>query len=108
MEEDAIYTIEDLGKALETFNAAYTGQHKANDTKQDFYCGITNDLEKRKSTHKVEKYAATIECDSFETSTAIEEALHDDGFDTGDQRGNGDDDSVFVYMYRQIPGVTQK
>lgn len=38
----------------------------------------------------------------------MEQALHDEGYDTGKTVGVGQQDSVNVYMYRKIPGVTKE
>lgn len=36
----------------------------------------------------------------------VEKLLHEKGYCTGKQLGNGNEDSVYVYMYRKINGVT--
>lgn len=108
MTGNGTYEIEDLKKALEVFNAAYKAAHQANDTKKSFYCGITHDLDERQKGHKNPNYVTTVKCDSFKTAKELEQMLHDNGFDTGEQVGNGTEKSVFVYMYRKIPQVTNE
>lgn len=34
--------------------------------------------------------------------------MHAEGFDTGKQLGNGQEDSIYVYVYKKIPGVTNE
>lgn len=72
----------------------------------NYYCGITNDLDRRRGEHKTPAYLYTCTCPSFEIARKLEQMLHDAGFDTGEQVGNGNEDSVNVYMYRKIPRVT--
>lgn len=74
--------------------------------KSDLYCGITNDLERRRKEHNVAQYIHTVKMDSFELAQEVEAIMHDAGFDTGKQLGNGQEDTVYVYLYRKIPGVT--
>ena len=45
---------------------------------------------------------------SFEEAKIVEKALHEKGYYTGKQLGNGDEDTVHVYMYKIIPGVTKE
>lgn len=66
-----------------------------------YYCGVTDDLDRRASEHNVSQFIATVKCDRFETACAIEEGLHNAGFDTGKQLGNGTENSIYVYMYRK-------
>ena len=72
-----------------------------------FYCGITNDLNRRDGEHNTKSLGA-IKCDSFDTAKKLEKMMHDEGFDTGKQLGNGQEDSIYVYVYKKIPGVTNE
>lgn len=74
--------------------------------KSDLYCGITNELERRRKEHNVMQYIQTVKMDSFELAQEVEAIMHDAGFDTGKQLGNGQENTVYVYLYRKIPGVT--
>lgn len=96
-----------IEEAVKEFNKVYTKNRKPLDTKSNFYCGITNDIATRESWHKV-TFLITMEADSFETAQNMEQALHDEGYDTGKKVGVGQEDTVNVYMYRKIPGVTQE
>lgn len=44
----------------------------------------------------------------FETAKKLEAKMKDEGFDTGKQLGNGQEDSKFVYVYKKINGVTNE
>lgn len=57
--------------------------------KSDLYCGITNDLERRRKEHNVEHIIQTVKMDSFELAKQVEVMMHNAGFDTGKQLGNG-------------------
>lgn len=74
--------------------------------KSDLYCGITNDLERRCKEHNVAHCIHTVKMDSFELAKQVEAIMHDAGFDTGKQLGNGQEDTVHVYLYCKVPGVT--
>ena len=72
-----------------------------------YYCGITNDLVRRDVEHNAKRLGA-INCHSFEVAKQLEELMHNEGFDTGKQLGNGKENSVYVYVYKKIPGVTNE
>lgn len=95
---------------VSSFKDKYTSARKNGETKSDFYCGITNNLDVRAAWHKIpdKKYVHTYKCDSFDTSSQVEKALQDAGFYVGSEAGHGQDDSVYVYMYKIIPGVTRE
>ena len=96
-----------LRQAVEEFNKVFDSKKVFFEGKDDFYCGITNDIERRSQEHNSEiLYHVT--AISFDAAKELEQALHDEGYDTGGQVGNGQEDSVFVYMYRKIPGVTEE
>lgn len=103
-----VYTISDIDSVKNLFRDAYLAQFKYAETRKNYYCGITNNLEERRIWHNVEEYIKTIECDSFETASEMERMLQDEGFYVGDSVGHGRNDTVFVYMYKIIPGVTRE
>ena len=80
-------------------NQAYHGGHAR---REDYYCGITNDIPSNLSRHGIEGYVFCIECASYAVSSKAEEMLDVEGFDIGDppnRAGNGGvEDSVIVYM----------
>lgn len=77
-------------------------------SRNDFYCGITDDIERRQKEHCILKFLTYTTCDSFETAKTLERKLHELGYDTGKQLGNGNENSIFVYIYKKIPGVTKE
>lgn len=72
-----------------------------------YYCGITNDLNRRANEHNA-KILGHVDCGSFETAKKLESMMHDEGFDTGKQLGNGQEDSKYVYVYKKVKGVTNE
>lgn len=90
-----------IGQAVEKFNAVYTNNRKTGDTKFSFYCGITNNLERRNTEHNIDKVLYYVTSDTFDTAKELESLLQEEGYDTGDTLGNGTDDTIIVYMYRK-------
>ncbi|MEH2791450.1 hypothetical protein V7T18_12410 [Segatella copri] len=72
--------------------------------KSDYYCGITDDLNRRAKEHNVDGYCLTMNLITFEAARDIEQKLSSLGFDCGDQLGNGNEKSVYVYMCYKSPG----
>ncbi len=91
----------DVTTIVKLFDNAYLLNFRDGESKQDYYCGITKDLEQRRVQHKIEKFIKHLKCTSFEIACSVEEELHKRGYDTGKQTGNGVDDSRYVYMYRK-------
>jgi len=42
-----------------------------------------------------------VECQSFEVAKQLEARMHDEGFDTGNQLGHGQEGSIYVYVYKK-------
>lgn len=61
-------------------NQAYHGGHAR---REDYYCGITNDIPSNLSRHGIEGYVFCIECASYAVSSKAEEMLDVEGFDIG-------------------------
>ncbi len=101
-----VFTINDIDEAKTQFRIAFLASYKLGESRKDYYCGITNNLGRRQAQHKVNEYLKSIECDSFETASAIENMLDKEGFNVGEEPGHGREGSVFVYMYKIVPGVT--
>ena len=55
---------------------------------------------------KIGEFICHTKCDTFDTAQELEKQLHAQGYDTGDKVGNGQENSIYVYMYRKIKGVT--
>ena len=94
-----------IQETIAWFNQQFENSKAWYERKSNFYCGITNDLERRMNEHNVSQYFH-VTCDSFETAKQVESLLYQEGFDTGGQLGNGQEDTVYVYMYRKIAGLT--
>lgn len=101
-------TIMTINETVERFVSFYEMNKQENENPNDFYCGITNDLNRRREEHNVSVYIATTRCDNFKTAQLLEQRLKERGFDTGKQTGNGLEDSVYVYIYHKIKGVTRE
>lgn len=104
--EPACYKKESVDDIVEYFKNAYLNAVKLNDdpSKEQYYCGITCDVKQNLKRHKVNGYTACVECDSFETSSAVEYKLGEMGFDAGnsDNVGNGGNvNSKIVYMIKK-------
>lgn len=82
---------------LDDFLKAFADS-KFSDEKSDYYCGITDDLDRRAKEHNVDGYCLTMNLITFEAARDIEQKLSSLGFDCGDQLGNGNEKSVYVYM----------
>lgn len=97
-----------LSVILARFEHAYFTRYlQSGDVKKNYYCGITNDLERRAKEHNA-TFIVNLQMNSFEEAKIVEKALHEKGYYTGKQLGNGDEDTVYVYMYRIIPGETKE
>ena len=65
-----------------------------------FYCGITNNVGRREGEHKAD-YLGYVKAKNADAAKRLEARMHEQGFDTGDQLGNGQEDSVYVYVYKK-------
>jgi len=71
---------------------------------QQFYGGITKDIESNLDRHNIAMYLGCIEVDSYKTAERIERLLHDElgvfiGVRGSSSAGNGgDEDSTIVYL----------
>lgn len=89
-----------IAEAVTQFDACYSKHRQIGDTKKDFYCGITNDIERREQEHHA-NFLYHVEANNSDVAKKLETKLHNAGYDTGDKLGNGSDDSIYVYMYRK-------
>lgn len=96
-----------LNDALQAFMQAYFHSYSYGETRKSYYCGITDNLDRRSKEHNA-IFIKTMTADTFEGAKKLEQALYDAGFDTGSQVGNGTENSVYIYMYKKIPGVTKE
>jgi len=96
-----------IKECLTWFDHQYVLVRHPEDSRSDYYCGITNDL-KRKAQEHCSDFIASVVCDSEKTARTIENGLKTLGFDTGLQLGNDEENSLFVYMYRKVNGQTKE
>lgn len=89
-----------IEEAVQRFNQVYLRNRKTGDSKYNFYCGITNDIERREGEHSA-NYLDTLKCQNADTAKDLEAALHDEGYDTGKQTRHGIKNSRYVYIYRK-------
>jgi len=80
--------------------ACSVGQYGDNDA-SDFFVGSTNNLERRLAEHNIDGYIDSYIMDKKEYAQDILKQLEEVGFDIGAEPGNGQDDSVNVYVYRK-------
>lgn len=95
-----------IAEAVQRFNQVYLRNRKTGDSKYNFYCGITNDIERREGEHNA-NYLYYVECSTADMAKQLEAALNNEGYDTGDKLGNGTDDSVYVYIYRKTRATVE-
>ena len=65
-----------------------------------FYCGITNNVERREGEHSAD-YLGYVKAKTADAAKRLEARMHDEGFDTGEQLGHGQADSLYVYIYKK-------
>lgn len=103
MERASMTIDEAVGKFLEIFRK----YKKPLDLKKNFYCGITNDLDRRKGEHNVEYFLYYVKCNDFNSACELEEKLKEAGFDCGSETGHGKSNSIYVYIYRKTSVTTE-
>lgn len=102
------YTADEIARAL---CYVFDNIKQEYDKTSDFYCGITNDIVKRKEDHERDDYGdtaidmvVTLQCKNMKTAADVERIMHHRyGFFIGgtDTYANGAaEDSDFVYIYR--------
>lgn len=76
--------------------------------RKSFYCGITNDLDRRMSEHNA-KALTWVKAKNAKAAIELEKRLGEIGYDIGSNAGNGAaDDSVYIYMYKKVSGITKE
>lgn len=90
-----------LEETVNVFLNVFNMYKKTSDSKMNFYCGITNDLDRRKGEHNVDDFLYNVKCKDFDTARDLEELLKNAGFDCGSETGHGKEDSIYVYIYRK-------
>lgn len=77
-------------------------QHKYD----EFFCGMTNNVTRRGREHKA-KILYHVKILNKEYCNELLSDLSDLGFDIGNQRNNGQDDSLWIYVYQKTPSTIQ-
>ena len=95
-----------ISETVDWFNSIHELNRMPEESKKEFYCGITNDKEVRRKQHNVSRFLGVTKCDTFETAKKLEAKMNEEGYDTGEQLGNGNSDSIYCYLYKKIAGVT--
>jgi len=91
-------TIEDAVAKLKSYCKSADG--KMPKSFGGFYCGITNNVTRRESEHGAD-YLGWVKAKNINLAKQLECRMHEEGFDTGDQLGNGQPDSLYVYVYKK-------
>lgn len=99
----------DAGFISKCLQNQYLAERKLGDRKQNYYCGITYDVDLRMLQHEDDdakkiKHCVAYLCDSNEVAAEVEEMMKENGFDTGDTdtyNNGGKEFSRYVYMYRK-------
>mgnify|MGYP006916106051 CR=1 FL=1 len=94
--EDAVFYLKSLCTNMGAFPTDYSG----------YYCGVTNDLERRAGEHKAE-FLGYVTAKTVKGAIDLEARMHQEGFYTGEQLGNAGDNSVFVYVYKMGPDTVE-
>lgn len=97
-----------ISETVAWFNSIYELNKMQGESKSAFYCGITNDTDARRKQHNVGRFLGVTKCDTFDTAKKLESLMHNEGYDTGKQLGNGKEDSVYCYLYKKIKGITKE
>lgn len=70
--------------------------------RKNYYCGITDNPDRRLEEHEIEKFDCCVKCSSYAVSSEAEKILSSRGFDCGKKQGMGNKDSVYVYAYLNL------
>lgn len=96
------YSKKTVEEIVAFFVSIYYSEYHLGTSRDDYYCGITCDIENNMRRHNIKGYTACVECGSFEVSSKVEAKLGEKGFDIGNPsnpEGNGGtEDSTIVYM----------
>lgn len=74
----------------------------------DYFCGMTNNPERRRKEHGVSTLLAKTKCGDKECARNLMWDLVDADFDVDKDVMSGQDDSVYVYVYKKTPQSVQK
>lgn len=101
------FSVESIVNLVEN---CYLNNFKSGESKDDYYCGITNNLKVRTVAHQqndfsiVDNKVFAWECSSAEVAAEVEKRLGEMGFDIGntETKGNGGvESSCIVYLLKK-------
>jgi hypothetical protein len=96
--EQYLMTLDDAVKQLKEF--CKDGRGCRPKSYENFYCGVTNDLDRRAEEHNA-TFLGHLKAQSAKAALVLEARMHEEGFCTGKQLGNAAEDSVYVYVYKK-------
>lgn len=73
----------------------------------EFFCGMTNNVTRRRNEHGASEIVYYVKLLKKEYAEQVLEELKKIGFDTSKQIGNGQDDSLWVYVYQKTIMTTE-
>lgn len=93
---------------MDLINNEYITNWKSGETKSQYYCGITNDIDIRMQQHREEDFKIENNsvhawiCASKEVATEVEELADKEDYDVGKKSGTGGvDSSILVYFLKK-------
>lgn len=94
----------DSKRVVELIINIYESNFVSGESKHDYYCGITNNIEDNLKKHNIKNHLVVCKCQDAKIAAEAEDSLGKAGFDIGDVNhgGNGGaEDSVYVYMFKK-------
>lgn len=92
-----------IEETVRWFNSLYEINKQESDSKSNFCCGITNDLESKKNELKIEHFIGVTKCDSSETAKNLAEKMQTESYTMADGNTTGlKEDFIYVYLFRRI------
>ena len=90
-----------LVETLHRFRMVYMDHRSVSDTKNDFYCGITDDLSGCNMKCSADEVLDSVQMESNDMARVLESMMHYDGFDTGRHLEVRSEDCKVVYMFKK-------
>ncbi len=89
-----------ISDTIQWFNSVFEINRNPEDTKKNFFCGVTDDVEKIKNERSVENLLGVSKCDNVETAQKLKKRMGDEGYDIDDNDCVAPD-YVYVYLYKK-------
>jgi len=109
--EKKYMTTASVDSIVDTLIDWYNAKKNFFDEESDFYCGITNDPDERKTQHESQDHGGRIitkmlavKCKDKDTAAEVETKMDGEDFDIGNppHEANGaKEDSKWVYLYKK-------